>query len=280
MAGAHEARRAERRYKAIDPDNRVVARTLESEWEASLQDLEHVKSSYEDAKRERRVQLSDHDRTKIRALAQNLPAVWHAPTTQPADRKAMLRIAIEVVAIRPIDVPERLTHIRVQWRSGAVDELSAPRPSQADQRRTSSAAVDRIRELAALGLHDEVIAERLNGESLVTGAGQSWIGQAVKRVRLAQAILRVAATRPTRLPVPDRHPDGRYSICGVAKRFGVSEMVVYRWIKCGIVQGTCERFELYKRVWWLDINETTSARLEQVAACTRRPTRRHIETMD
>ena len=69
---------------------------------------------------EHRVQLTNEDR-RIRALAHDLPAVWRAPTTTPADRKAMLRLVIEAVAIRPIDVPQRLTQIRVQWKTGAVE---------------------------------------------------------------------------------------------------------------------------------------------------------------
>jgi DNA invertase Pin-like site-specific DNA recombinase len=120
----YEARRAERRYKAVDPDNRVVARTLEADWESRLRELEAVRHQYEDARRARRVQLTAEDRKRVRALARDLPAVWNAPTTRPADRKAMLRIAIEAITIRPIEVPERQTHMQVQWTSGAVDELT------------------------------------------------------------------------------------------------------------------------------------------------------------
>jgi hypothetical protein len=65
----------------------------------------------------------------------------------------MLRLVIEAIAIHPIEVPQRLTQIRVQWKSGAVDELSINRP---DYIRTPSAAVERIRQLASLGLFDHV----------------------------------------------------------------------------------------------------------------------------
>jgi len=273
----YEARRAERRYKAIDPENRVVARTLESEWEACLRELESVKARYEDARREHRVQLTDQDRARIRALARDLPAVWRAPTTQPEDRKAMLRIAIECVAIRPIDAPERLTHIRVQWRSGAVDELTAPR-SRA--RAASNAVIERIRKLAGLALHDEIIAERLNAESLLTGARRPWDGQSVKRIRLKHAIPRIAAIKPSIARVPDRHPDGRYSVNGIAKRFGVSEMVVYRWIRDGIVSGVREAFATYKSVWWFDIDDAAARRLEQASAGTRGTGKRKLESTD
>src|SRR5437867_10404023 len=118
----------------FDPDNRVVARTLEGEWEARLQELAEIRRRLENAKREHRVQFTNEDRNRIRSLARDLPAVWRAPTTTPADRKAMLRLVIEAVGIRPIDVPQRLTQIRVQWKTGAVDELTGP----AKQRRSQS----------------------------------------------------------------------------------------------------------------------------------------------
>ena len=94
----YEARRAERRYKAVDPDNRVVARTLESDWEHRLLDLEAVEQQYAEARRHARVELTSEDRSRIRQLARDLPAVWSAATTIAADRKAMLRLVIEAIA--------------------------------------------------------------------------------------------------------------------------------------------------------------------------------------
>jgi DNA invertase Pin-like site-specific DNA recombinase len=259
----YEARRAERRYKAVDPDNRVVARTLESEWEARLQELAEIRRRLENAKREHRVQLTDEDRNRIRALARDLPAVWRASTTTPADRKAMLRLVIEAVAIRPIDVPQRLTQIRVQWKSGAVDELTALRPGPADHNRTPSAAVERIRQLATLGLFDRVIAEKLNAEGVKSGSGRAWTPSAVKHARLEHQIFGAAAVPPGRDPLPDRHPDVRYSMRGVMKRFGVSHRQVMRWVERGMAQAVREDFQGYRSVWWLTIDAEAEAQIEK-----------------
>src|SRR5215510_5752826 len=124
----YEARHAERRYKAVDPDNRVVARTLEREWEARLQDLDEVERQYADARRTRHVDLTAADRAALRDIARDLPAVWNAPTTSAAERKAMLRLVIEVVSLEPIDIPVRSTRVRVQWKSGALDDQAIERP--------------------------------------------------------------------------------------------------------------------------------------------------------
>ena len=254
----------------LDPDNRVVARTLESEWEARLQDLEEVRHRFENAKRERRVQLSDEDRIRIRALAQDLPAVWRAPTTTPADRKAMLRLAIEAVAIRPIDVPQRLTQIDVQWKSGAVDELTAARPSAADHSRTPGEAIERIRELAILGLFDHAIAQKLNAEQVKSGSGRAWTPVAVKHARLKHRVVRSGHAPRGRGPLPDRHPDGRYSMRGAMKRFGVSQRQVMRWIERGMAQAVREDFEGHRSVWWLTIDVATATRIEKRRTTKRR----------
>ncbi|MEO6593821.1 MAG: hypothetical protein ABIP94_03615 [Planctomycetota bacterium] len=248
---------------AVDSDNRTVARTLEADWESRLQDLEAVRQRYDNAKREHRVQLTVEDRRRIRELAQDLPAVWRAPTTQPADRKAMLRIVIEAVAIRPIDVPQRRTHIQVQWRSGAVDELVIARPSAAEWGRTPDEAVDRIRQLTALGLFDKEIAERLCSEGLRSGSRRPWTSGAVKHVRLQHSIVRTVHKPLGRAPLPERHPDGRYSMSGTVKRFGVSEWQVNRWIELGMVEAVREDFPPYRRVWWLTIDDATTRRLAE-----------------
>ena len=96
---AYEARRAEKRYKAVDPDNRVVARTLEREWESKLRELEEVERQYAEARRTKRVELSADDRARVRELARDLPAVWRSPVTPPADRKAMMRLVIEAISL-------------------------------------------------------------------------------------------------------------------------------------------------------------------------------------
>jgi DNA invertase Pin-like site-specific DNA recombinase len=259
----YEARRAERRYKAVDPDNRVVARTLESEWEARLQDLEEIRRRLENAKREHRVQLTNEDRSRIRALARDLSAVWRAPTTTPADRKAMLRLVIEAVAIRPIDIPQRLTQIRVQWKSGAVDELTAGRPGPADHNRTSIAAIERIRQLAALRLVDRVIAEKLNAEGVKSGSGRLWTASSVKHVRLEHKIARSMAVPRRRSRLPDRHPDGRYSMRGAMKRLGVSQRQVMRWVERGMVQAVREDFEDHRSVWWLTVDADAAEQIEK-----------------
>jgi gamma-glutamylcyclotransferase (GGCT)/AIG2-like uncharacterized protein YtfP len=257
----YEARRAERRYKAVDPDNRVFTRTLESDWEQRLHDLDVVEQQYAEARRQARVELTVQDRARIRQLARDLPAVWRASTTIAADRKVMLRLVIEAIAVHSVDVPKRTTRIRVQWTSGAVTERVIARPSGQDCRAQDPKALERIRELAAAGLHDDEIAAQLNGEGLRTGARLAWKEDLVRSARARRRIRRVALDRPRMPPLPHQHPDGRYSVPGAAVRFGVSHGVVRAWIKQGLVTTSRADFGSHRQAYWLDIDEVTAARL-------------------
>ena len=257
----YEARRAEQRYKAVDPDNRVVARTLESEWEQRLRELEAVQQQYAEARRQRRVELNPQDRQRIRELSRDLSAVWKASTTSMADRKAMLRLVIEAVALHPVDVPKRATRISVQWQSGVVSELDVPRPRRGEHHKQAPEVVQSIRDLAGAGNHDDEIAQKLNAEGHRSGTGRVWNEELVYAARRNAGIKRVAPDRQRKFPLPHRYPDGRYSVPGVMARFGVSESMVRRWITSGIFTTSRADFGTSRNAFWIDIDEATAARL-------------------
>lgn len=259
----YEARRAERRYKAVDPQHRVVARTLEREWEQRLNELEQVQRDYEKAKHERRVELSKQDRECVRALARDLPKVWRSETTTQPDRKAMLRLVIEAVSVNPIEVPRRSTIVRVAWKSGAVTELEVARPRPW---RTDDDTVQRIRQLAAKGVYDTYITEQLNAEGRVRNHGKPWTFAAVQRVRQRNGIPSIAPHPTGRPALPEQREDGLYSIRGAARRFGVSVQTIRKWVDNGLVSAERQRHPYFPwGILWLDIDETTAVRLEDVA---------------
>ena len=95
----YEAERARRQYDAVEPENRLVARSLERVWEEKLRVVEGIEQDYDRWRREQPLVLSDDDRDALRALGQNLPQVWHAITTTAADRKRILRFIIRDVIL-------------------------------------------------------------------------------------------------------------------------------------------------------------------------------------
>ena len=254
----YEASLAERRYMAVDPDNRVVARTLEANWEERLRQLKRLRTAYEDAQRDQRVVLGDDDRARIRALASDLPAVWRAATTRQAERQAMVRLVVEAVCLTPVDLPHRQTRVEVQWRSGAVTDRLVPRPGRGDARRTPPHVVRRLRELVADGVRDDEIAVRLNAEGLLPAHDRPWTASAASQARRRYHIPKVASDLPriANAPLPDRFADGTYSVSGLARRMDISVNVVRGWIKRGRVTGERRRIASGKRVWHLSVDET------------------------
>lgn len=257
----YEARLSERRYKAVDPDNRVVARSLERDWETKLREVENLRQRIEEVKRQDGLCLTEERRRRIRELASNLELVWRAETTANEDRKAMLRTAIEAVVLLPVEEPRALTSIRVGWKSGAVSEINVPRYRKGERRATPPEAIERIRAWAAEGLRDDAMADLLNRAGLRTGTGKAWSPDAVLVVR-RRAHIRLGREANLRLAaLPDRHPDGRYSVRGAAKHFGVTKSSARRWIARGLVQAAREDYGRHRGAWWISIGAAEEERL-------------------
>lgn len=260
----YEAKRAERRYKAVDPDNRVVARTLEREWEVRLQDLDDVERQHAEARRACRVDLGDRDRAALREIARDLPAVWRAPTTSAADRKTMLRLVVEMITLEPVEIPVHSTRVRVQWCSGTVDERTIERRANPAASPCPTDVTDRIRRMLDQGLSNAQIAQRLNADGLATARLNRWSPWSVAHIRQNHNLRRAQPYRVAFLP--DRHPEnGRYSVSGAARRFGVTTNQVQLWVRRGLVAVHRERYGRYDNVWWLDIDDASTAELDRLA---------------
>lgn len=233
----YEAKLAERRYRAVDPDNRVVARTLEIDWEQKLNDLSDVERDYAAACQVRKVTLSEDDRMRILALARDLPRVWNAPTTTHAQRKTILRMLVKHVTLSPIDVPIRQTRIQILWDGSAVTDVKVDRPQHPATRETPPEVTARIKELVEAGNYDVEIAPVLNSEGLRTCGGKRWTDHRVGIVRRWRGWSRPYALKHGKCN-PDRRDDGLYSTKGVAKKFGVTRINVQTWVDQGLLKAT------------------------------------------
>src|SRR5437016_9079745 len=114
--------------KTFDPENRLVARGLKTEWEKRLRDLAAAKAGLERRERQRPRLLSEEEKKKIRSLSSDLHKVWTAPTTTDRDRKELLRTLLEEVIIT-VNRSERCAHMTLRWKGSALTEidLSLPR---------------------------------------------------------------------------------------------------------------------------------------------------------
>jgi DNA invertase Pin-like site-specific DNA recombinase len=214
----YEADRAERALSQVEPENRLVARSLEARWEARLTALAEAEQALETA-RDALPPLPS--RAELEKLAADLPALWHAPATSARDRKRLLRTLIADVTVLP--EPDRAkVRIGIRWHTGATDELRAGRPAhRGTARRSPSRAVEMVRQLGPVTPAAE-LAGLLNAAGMVTGNGRPFDAKAVQWIRHAYQI-----------PAPAPYADGEVSVAEAARRLGCSAGVIYYWIQAG-----------------------------------------------
>ena len=144
----YEAERAERRYRAVEPEHRLVARGLEGEWEQKLSALHAAQAELELRERQRPRTLTDAEREQLLALGTDLGRVWSAPSTTDRERKQLLRALIEEVII-DANREERRATLTIRWRGGAITELAVALPRAQPAIRTDEDTIALLERLAA-----------------------------------------------------------------------------------------------------------------------------------
>jgi DNA invertase Pin-like site-specific DNA recombinase len=210
----YEAERAERAFHACEPENRLVARNLESRWEARLAALGDAEKSLA---QQQTATPPLPSRAELEALTGDVASLWHAPSTSPRDRKRLLRALIADVSLLPEpDIGK--ARIGIRWHTGATDELVVARYQQIKQwGHTDPGAVDMVRSLAHLTNRE--IADRLDHAGYKTGAGRPFRCREVANLRIYHNIPPAASLNDGTLPASQ-----------VAERLGVCPHTVINWI--------------------------------------------------
>ena len=173
----HETEHARRRYLQVDPTNRLVAASLEADWNDKLRALADVRERVERQRSADRATFDDKTKQRIRALAGDFPAVWNDPATPCRERKRMVALLIEDVTL--LRQSEEIA-IHIRFRGGATTTRNIPAPLNAwRKRQTHPKALARAAELLQAHTAAEVAA-RLNEEGFSTGAGAPFDTAAVQ----------------------------------------------------------------------------------------------------
>lgn len=163
----HEVDRAERQYHSVEPENRLVARTLEARWEDALQQQRQVEEEYHRFLAKLPSTLSAADRERIRKLAKSVDTLWQAAGTSAQDRKEIVRCLVERVIV-VADKASEDTEVTIVWQGGLTTQHQVARPvATYEQLKDYRRLIQRITELHSSGLHLAHIAEKLNEEGFV-----------------------------------------------------------------------------------------------------------------
>jgi len=225
----YEAERAERRYRTVEPENRLVARGLETEWESRLRDLAAAEMELRRREQQRPSTISPEQLKAMERLGSDIRQVWDATTTTDRDRKELLRTLLEEVVLN-LKRAEGRAHLTLRWRGGAITLLDIPVPRFKPMGpRTDEDTISLLRRLATL-YPDEVIAGILNRQGRKTATGERFTTNQVGSLRRYRDIPRFqASTTP---------PDGELvSIRKAAQILGMNTSSIHRWLADGFIAG-------------------------------------------
>lgn len=180
----YEADQARHRYMQVDPANRLVADSLEADWNAKLRALDGTHKEYERQRTADRLAVDKEARQRVLSLATDFPAVWNDPNTPHRERQRMLGLLIEDVTL----IKQRQISAAVRYRGGATTTLTLPRPLTAPQLRATHEDVRQQLDTLLDEYTDAQVAHQLNQRGLHTGAGQAFDTISVKWVRHAHKI--------------------------------------------------------------------------------------------
>jgi Recombinase zinc beta ribbon domain/Recombinase len=228
--------RARRQYQLAEPENRLVARQLEREWEAALAERAHLGEEYERYQRARPARLSAAELAAIRALAGDIPALWAAPTTTVADRKRLLRAVIESVQVTAEGATERV-HATITWAGGHQTHAGLARPvARIDQLSYYPALTERITALAGEGLDSAAIAGQLAAEGFRTPRlhDRFHVGEIQQLIR--RLGLRPGLDHDHRTDTGSLGP-GQWWLAALAREIGMPVATLFGWLRRGWVTG-------------------------------------------
>jgi DNA invertase Pin-like site-specific DNA recombinase len=216
---------ARRRYLAVDPANRLVADSLEADWNTALRDLNDAQHTYQQARERHTGQLTDAQRARIGQLVTDLPAIWNDPTTPARERKRIARLLLTDVTVHRQG--DTITaHVRFPGGQHTTLTLPAPKPV-GEQRKIPTEVVAAIDELLDEHISSE-IAEILNQRSLTSGTGERFhrkmIDNIIHTYRLRSRRQRLRAA-------------GMLTPAELAAQLGIHRNTVKHWRRGGLVSG-------------------------------------------
>jgi DNA invertase Pin-like site-specific DNA recombinase len=257
----HEVERARRQYDAVEPENRLVVRTLEQRWEAALSEEMRLAAEHERFLAEQPLPLTAGERAAIERLASDIPALWAAPSTTGADRQAIARLMLERVVVTVQGESERVA-VECHWAGGQRTRHDLRRPvARLTQMSDHAALLARIRDLHGAGQKAPAIAAALNAEGWLPPKRRlTFTAEMVRCLLRRQGVSAFQRQSPasqlkqrdaTELTIPE-----------AAARLGMPENTLYRWMRRGLV--TARKVEvLGHNLWLIRADPTELNRLRQ-----------------
>jgi DNA invertase Pin-like site-specific DNA recombinase len=227
----YETERAARQYGAVEPENRLVARTLEAAWEKALHEQARLQQEYEQFCAFRPAQLSAAQRQQIRRLAQDIPEVWAAASTTAVDRQRLVRLLIEQIEVT-IQGNSEQVQLAITWAGGFVSRHAFVRSVNSyAQLADYPRLCGRIEELRAQGKTMTEVANALNVECFLPPRRVTRFSGGMVAGLLARKYEQAGANHGLRLAQALRK--GEWLLGDLARHLGMPPATLHHWRKAG-----------------------------------------------
>jgi DNA invertase Pin-like site-specific DNA recombinase len=235
----YEAELARRRYMQVDPENRLVADSLEAEWNSKLRVLAEAQQQYDEQNQKQRLLVDAQTSEQLLSLAADFPRVWNDPEVEPRERKRIVRLLIEDVTL----INGETIQVHVRLRGGATRSLTLVKPLPIAQIRKTKAEV--VREIDALLEHycDREVAEVLNQKGRRTWQDEPFNLKKIAHIRQAFDL----RCRYSRL-----RAKGLLTAKEMSVRHGVTITTINTWGRRGLLKK--HRYDNFQRYLYEPVN--------------------------
>jgi DNA invertase Pin-like site-specific DNA recombinase len=228
-----EADRARRQFDAVEPENRLVGRTLERSLEQALAAQRQAEANLTAQRLRQPTKLTEEETAWLQQAGADVRAVFHAPTTTWRERKQLLRALIAEVVVT-VQSAERRADVSVVWEGGAATSFSFELNKTGGHFRTTDEDTIEIVRRLAERYDDRTIAAVLSKQGRRTGTGLAFTKTRVKSLRVSRGI---PAYAPPAVVTPTDDDEPVVSITQAEKLLGVSRVTLYRWLADGFIVG-------------------------------------------
>lgn len=257
----YETERAFRQYNAVEPENRLVVRTLERRWEEALAAAEALKDEAERTFSQQPAVLSAKDRAAIRSLASDLPALWNAPTTTAADRQAIVRHLVDRVLVT-VDGDTEKVDVQIHWAGGYRTQTTITRPvAKLVQLSYYRDLLSRVASLHGEGKTAAAIADQLNAEGWRPAKRRDTFNTPMVSSLLArQGLTRRQDRRPSQ---KTRWRQNEWTLRELALKLDMPHITLYTWLRRGELDAHKET-RTGRDIWIIRANKSELARLRSL----------------
>jgi DNA invertase Pin-like site-specific DNA recombinase len=238
----YEADRARRQYDLVEPENRLVARTLEAALETKLAAVRAAENDLAAQRARRPITLTPEETAWLTAAGADVRAVFEAPTTTTVERKQLIRAVISEIVLT-VDAEQRIAHLRIIWQGGADTQTSMTMTKPGGHPRVTDEDTLALVKRLAEHYDDTTIALILSRQHRRTATGLTWTKTRVKALRISHGIPAHPPSAPAG-PGEDGEPvgggvqdDDVVTAEEAGRRLGVSKFTIYRWLREGFITG-------------------------------------------